>query len=487
MLTSTTPIIAPSVSPTSDTSAAEILDAAAAEADEVLGADPVGSPVVLCSYPPHPPHPSPKPIKKVVLGTIMTVTFQGDHRDSAGKKLLKRSKHEALMISQRERGRDSPPHPLDSEFGDTFDEFLKPEWDVTRGGSADCHPVSYTKRKQVVVDIEIKFTVLPAGQSAQLTKLQGTSSNGFGYFTFEKTLSRSVKTERIAVSGLTSKDVLPNRVWEDRDDIQWSATVDGKLINLGTTGLHQLYITFDTPTGQMSSPRPNHFTESGNTQIVTEKRLEFAVVNAFGTGESDEQECVDAIFKNIMNSVGYVLFRRWEPDPVNNTGVIPKPSLHHYFWLCISANGQGECHNIAAAFALCCRILGVKGSFEVGYMYPRPSRLERPPTYPKPNPPTKSPSGQNILGKYSTGGGQYIRDHSGQGHGEERLLFLDGADDPNNFEGVACYKGKALYAIGDDVFDSFPDPDDNASCYYSQRDLDTNSRKIRRAVTDRNK
>jgi hypothetical protein len=70
------------------------------------------------------------------------------------------------------------------------------------------------------------------------------------------------------------------------------------------------------------------------------------------------------------------------------------------------------------------------------------------------------------------------------GHGTEAVLFLDGNGAPNNFEGVATYKGRALYAIGDDVFDKFPDPNDNASTYFAERVVSSG---IRRAITNMDK
>jgi hypothetical protein len=48
--------------------------------------------------------------------------------------------------------------------------------------------------------------------------------------------------------------------------------------------------------------------------------------------------------------------------------------------------------------------------------------------------------------------------------------FVDGSHQPNNFEGVACYNNRVLYAISDAVFDEFPDPNDNAPSYFAQRE-----------------
>jgi len=245
------------------------------------------------------------------------------------------------------------------------------------------------------------------------------------------------------------------------ESITWSVVADGKELSIGTTGNHAIYVTFDTPHGKMGSPRDNAFEEIGPDQDVTEERLEYSVIAADKTGVTDEKECVDAIFLH-MNGIGvnYDLGHRWENGAVNNTGIDPKPTLHHYLWRCNATTAKGECHNIAASFALACRIIGVKGPFEVGYMYPWPSRKEEHPAYPKRD--------DEILGKYNV---RYGRSHTGESHGAENVMFLDWRNQANNFEGVAKYRN-ALYAIGDARFDLFGSPDQNASSYFAERASD---------------
>lgn len=424
----------------------------------------------------------PCPIEKTVTAKIVTLTFRSDHLASGGKKLLKRASKASVEINKIVSGSPPAVSTQDSNYGDTFTEYMKPEWDVARGGSSDSHPISHTKAQNIKIDVEIEFTVTPEGQTAALSEVSGVSSDS--YLTFKKSHSKTVKTQRIKVPGLVSEGRLPNHVDLLQSNIDWSVVVDGEEMSIGSTGEHKIYVTFDKPFGKMQMPRDNLFAETGADQIVTDHRLEYSVLGAQGTGKVDEQECVDAIFLELMKrGVGYVLSRRWTHS-VDDTGITPKPSLHHYLWLCNSNLGQGECHNIAASFALACRILGVKGAFEVGYMFPWPSRAEDHPTYSKTG---KSPTGKNVLGKYSPDGftNRYIRVHAGEGHASEALVFLDGTGAANNFEGVAAYKKKALYAIGDDVFDTHAAPDDNASAYYSSRD--SSSGGIRRPITDENK
>jgi hypothetical protein len=368
------------------------------------------------------------------------VTFRSDHLDAAGKKLIR---------------------PSAGSFADATSEFVKPEWDEARS-NFNVFPISQTKAESVKVDIDIVFTINPLKGTALLTGIKGIST-GHDFLSFDKVLSQPIKTGRTTITGLISKDKLPNFVSYEEHGISWTATVNGKPVDLGST-LQRIYVTFDKPIGKMESTIPNVFTETGKDQDVTEERLDYSVKAATGKGINDEKECVDAIFMNLQNlGVGYVLYSRWEPDPLNNTHITPKPPLHQYLWMCNANTAKGECHNIAASFELACRILGVTGPFEIGFMYPRPSRLENHPTYPRdPN---------ATLGFYSASSGQgaYFRNHTGLNHGWEKLLFLDGSNALNNFEGVGRYKN-ALYAIGDAIFDKDPnDPQKNAAIYYGVR------------------
>ena len=89
-----------------------------------------------------------------------------------------------------------------------------------------------------------------------------------------------------------------------------------------------------------------------------------------------------------------------------------------------------------------------------------PSRDNTHPTYPKiPN---------VGLGFYNTNAAPYWRQHPGENHAWEQILFLDGRNETNQFEGVARYRS-ALYALGDAIFDLYNDPQQNASSYFAMR------------------
>lgn len=414
------------------------------------------------------------PIKKRVTAKILSLEFLEDHRDSADKKLLKKAKTTRVRSCWKNRRTNvTTCFDVDSKMDDTFDEFKKPEWDTARGGNADSHPVSYTKNKNTKVKVVVEFKVTPTGQSASFDKLIGECAEN--HLSFEAAVGKTVKSETVEVE-LTSKGTLPNHVDLLEHNIKWKGLVDGKNKRFGRTGRHKIFVTLDTPGGKLSWDAANtEFKESGADQIVTESRLEYAVKAAKGKGATDEKECVDAMFVEFLKrGVNYFLYHRWSAGPSNLTGITPKPSLHHFMWLCNEYNAFAECHNIAASFMLACRIIGVKKSMKVGYMYPWPRREEVHPTYPWTT--KRSSSSRNILAKLASPplglshrDNRYKRNHTGEGHGREYLGFVDRAGDGNAFEGVTVYDNRGLYAIGDDVFDTYPDVHDNASCYYGKR------------------
>ena len=418
------------------------------------------------------------PHEKTVTGTIASVTFRSDHLDGSGDKLIKKAVEENVKITQWEKVFEVKTDPAGdlvfkdytSKFGDTFENFMKPEWSAARGGSSDSHPVSHPRDEHVKVDIEIDFTVTPERHSAALELVIGEAKNRDGeqgYLEFEKEETKTFGTETVTITGLVNPWKLANLVHYLDETITWKAVVDGEEIALGDSGVHRVYVTLDTPGGKLASPRANTFDETGDDQIVTDARLERGVLAAWGTGNSDEQESVDAIFEEMRNyGIGYFLGTRWEPDPEDNTFIQPKPSLHHYLWLCNIGEGRGECHNIAASFALYCRIIGVKRPFAIGYMRPWPGRE---PHAPHNRIPVADADDPKSLGKLDIA---HRRQHGAHGAvaRAERVIFIDGAGNGNNFEGVLVYDDKALYAIGDDIFDRFKDSKDPDKLNHSASD-----------------
>jgi len=419
-----------------------------------------------------------------VRAEIESVTFLSDHLDGSGKKLLKRASDEFLLIN---RSRKPPPPKVEgynSQLGDNLIELKKPEWDSARGGDADVHPISQTRGTHVKILVKVRFSIRPA-RPVKLVDIRGTASS---LLDFSAAPNQTVRDGEIVPLTLTSKDPLPDHVDRIECRLAWFLNTEpGGFVPFANTGPHVLYVTLGIPGGSMQCPTDNVFKEIGPTQNITEARLDYAVRAAKGKGRpaapSRDKECTDAIFMQMLaDEIGYDLGKRFENGPVNNTGVGPKPTLHHYLWLCVLGKTSyvtGECHNIGAAFVLACRILGVQGDFEVGYMYPWSRRSAVPPDFAPAPPPI-------FLGKYNE---RCYRQHQVQASAGassadyhplmwEHLVFLDGAFRPNNFEGVAKFAFTntgasgthlALYAIGDAIFDRFDDAHGNAGDYFAER------------------
>ena len=410
-------------------------------------------------------------LEKSVTVRITSLTFRSDHLDDKGKKLIKHSVKEEIKVAWIAGRNEIEYMKQESYFGDKYVEFLKPEWEASRGGS-DSYPISHTKAKPLEVDIEVEFKIIPDGESSNITKIWGVSSE-FGIsnkkatqkLTFAKQFSNSVKTGKQLFETIRSNENLPDSVQIiDSLTISWYAMVDGEQRRIGLSGPHKIFATLDKPFGRMEY-RNKVFDETGENQIVTDTRLEYAIDAA--RGKVREEESVDEVFSQIGKmGVGYTLDRRWEDSAFSaKTGIEPKPTLHHYLWLCNTHNAQGECHIIAAGFILACRILGVNKSFKVGFMYPWPSREDKSPHYPRSR--RRSAKGNPILGKLNE---PARRNHVVTGlHDtiEEQLMFIDGNGFPNFFEGVAVYQDHVLFAVGEGKYSDFDDPHDNASIFYS--------------------
>ncbi len=362
----------------------------------------------------------PCPVTKTVTAKIVSLTFRSDHLDGAGKKLLR---------------------PSAGDFKDAAAEFTKPEWQLSPSKS---DPISHTKNLNVTVDVDIEFTVTPAGCDAQFSKITGTCADD--YLSFEKAESRSVSNGVETFTGLVSTGTLPDEVDLIKNrSIDWKVEVEGAEQAAGTTTPHTIYVTFDQPRGKMD----DQLAANGPDQDVTEERLEYSVLASQNKGKVDEKECVDAIFDK-YTSLGlvYTLGERF-PD---TTGTM---TLHHYLWRISDDKSKGECQMLAAAFALACQILGVKGTFEVGYFRPWGRR--------NPDSPYASRGADPLRGKYNT---IDWRTHTSEGHDRERIGFVDGNGLRNQFEGVATYNNRYCYAIGEGRYDKSTDLDKNASDFY---------------------
>ncbi len=440
-----------------------------------------------------------------VTARVVELTFLNNVRKD-GKNIIKRPRKQNIKLYSKRPDRDQKGalrKTKPSRWGDSHTEFEQPEWVADR--MRNHNPVLYIKQKQIHLKIKlrIEFDCTDKNKSLTLKSVSGRDTLAKSkHFPGKKpseleffSKSPSVKKIKPGVTEVTfelvkSRQALPNCIAELSLSILWSVSFAEKkvAVSAGLSGPHALYVTLDKPRGKMAyiEPKPNEafkpaehsFQQKGLLQIVTEPRLRYAVRGAEFTGAGKEQDTVDKMFDQFYrHDVGYALGYRWGANQ-QYTYIEPKITLHHYLWLCVLGwddGAMGECHNIAASFILACQILGVKGKFEIGYLFPRTNRSDTPP---------HGRTGRKKKGVYSAGGDQAFRQHQDAAaklaHGWESLVFVDSAGGANNFEGVACYRGgSVLYAIGDVILDR-KSKDRNATLYFTQRDVDRSTSDVQK-------
>jgi hypothetical protein len=386
-----------------------------------------------------------------IAGEVLSVEFLSDHRADDNSKLLLGSTGDYGNFPAR----PSPPAT----------RYTKPEW--TKSGAS--YPISQSKATTVRVKVRVSLT---ARRAARVSVRIAGNCPWKQFLSFEsdaRTLALSSDAVECELE-LAGKAALPNYVMRLSDmQIAWTATADGQSVALGTSGPHEILVTFGKPSGTVRWVRDQTFaTNDGATQDVTYERLSLAVTATAKSGADNEKQCVDALLAWLAKKkVFYCPGRNWP----NSTGVDPKPSLEKYFWMAIAKEAKAECHNLAAAFILVCRILGVTGEFEVGYMVPWPRRRDSAP-YTELTRHVMATHGATVLpaaGAFTSAdeNHDYYRKVGRQSY---RLIFIDGNDKQNAFEGVARY-GNALYAIGEGRYDLFDNLHDNSTLFYLEHEI----------------
>jgi hypothetical protein len=451
-----------------------------------------------------------------VTVTLVSVDFRSDHRTNGGTKLLRPDpapvdytfRLDAPWDQEDVRGSS-----FQSALGEPTHNYVKPDFihDATNGDRSN--PVSHTKNQPVQVDVVVDIAVDPDALEPELTHITGTSLSGTAGLSFDTdiTPTRSpVGTNRWTIP-LTSTRPLVNamRILAG-ERIAWQVTLTtllgDEVHDLGES-VHKLYVTFDTPCGGVQYVN-DAFDLTAGPQEVTDARLTAAidaVVHERGNVPAfdgdNEKHVVDAVFLRMATlGADYRLGFRWQNGQdatfLDDAGS-QHPTLHEYLWLCALNRGRGECHNLAVAMVLMCKMAGVQGAFDFGYMFPWPSRDDDEAAgYPKRNdagpaiarnairpytglPQVYSPS---IKGKFSTDmSSQYRRTTARAAYDgsdpHQVCIFWDATDHANRFEGAARYAGVHLYAIGDVILDTEASSDLDACVYYTRHNANA-SRKV---------
>ena len=475
-------------------------------------------------------------IPPVLAAQISSLQFNSDHQVPPGTKLLRPSGW-AAMQWQPAAPLAAPAAPAAgtiffSALADApANVYAKPEWVLA---PARNHPISHTKNLQLTVQPSFQVNVVPANAAAgfNITGVIGVTT-AWPFLAFNLALGAAQNVGALVggvfqPGAITSVQALPNRVlhinwnWQ----IAWWLVINGNFVPCGASGPHEVLQTFGIPGGQLvvgnqdfafPPPPPLGPVVVGPGVVgldVTYERLRFAVqaisqqrLLMIGFNDNVERDHVDALFLALSLpfaaggfQVQYNLGYNWVPPPhLNNTflrnfalaamGLDGRPTPSHYLWMCAANEARGECHVIAAALGVVCRIVGVQGNLEVGRLWPWPRRSDNPaggfparvgdpqpaaPLNPAYNAALALPLQPYLKGRYSVNDANQnkrslLRTPYVPGLPYWKCLFLDTTYRGNNFEGVLRYGATTLYAIGEVILDIEANSDLNATIYYAQR------------------
>jgi len=450
---------------------------------------------------------------------ITSVRFMSAHRDGMNARILRPDPAgEQLTFANNAPTVALRNTHFNTAYGDPTQIFLELSYLYSHAHARTDHstPISHTKNLNVTVQVD--FRIVVQGRSVAVTRVEGIPQGATGGLSFDDATMNDLLDEGMhnQTYNLQSTNLLQNRVAEITDSIDWFVTIGGARMAAGTSGPHTVFLTFGAPGGAVQYA--GGFDLTGGDQSITVSRLRFAIAAVTNRraavpnfSDNVEKDHVDAIFLELtQRGVDYTLGYRWSGDPnVNSTflenAVPASPSLHHYLWLCATNDARGECHVIATAFILVCQALGVIGLFEIGFIWPWPSRTDDPPNqFPKrandplpplalnENRPYAGPA-QNyqpsIKGRFSVDeSSRYFRTTARTAADNtlpaQVCLFVDARDNSNNFEGAARYLGRHLYAIGDVILDTEANSNLNADVYFTLHIRNAASRKVTRVHTN---
>ncbi len=202
----------------------------------------------------------PCPQKGSVRGEILEVEFLNDH----GKLL------------------NSPSNKLTDEGK----RYSKIEWQKKNGVN---DPVTYTKNTKIKLRVKIKIE--PAGNTF---KLVGTG--GPGCVIFKKNGIQSTgkeEDEEVEASGR-----LPGRVVQLKHTINWCVTGPAGQANLGASGPHEVFVTWDEPIEKNSLDMTN---------LLTYERIKLTTAKKVAGGQSK----LDIIARKVHTYVNNELKKTW--------------------------------------------------------------------------------------------------------------------------------------------------------------------------------
>lgn len=213
-------------------------------------------------------------------GTLRVMRTGGGltHRNAVRKKIVALHVERLTFLTDHGLLTDISPESTDWKSGGTRYVALEggTHWQSVAGKN---FPASITKATTITVAIEL--SVDPPDADPVEGTLHGEPSGGAGsaepFLQFDSKLV--VGGGAKVVLSLTANGSLPNEVFDAGfRSIAWKATIAGETFDLGATGPHHLYATYDTPNvGGLPMPTPFGPDPVPLEDGITEKRMSAAV------------------------------------------------------------------------------------------------------------------------------------------------------------------------------------------------------------------
>jgi hypothetical protein len=226
---------------------------------------------------------------------------------------------------------DPPNHP-----------YGEPEWTPDHS-----YPVVQKRGTKLVV--ALTFDVTSSEPGAIGYHLVGSGEGAC--WTFTKDGTWPGPGSALAINGVTAAQALPDTVGILKDkSIHWTIIANGQSYDLGNTGPHKVYRTFDTPQdGHETVARLEGTPSSAGAGCCT-----------WAEGQNTAEAVVDAIW-NSLGDFGWQGGTDHDPpfEPGEKSQTITGPSYWARCWELMDGDVDGECDEQAALMNFCCRDVGL--------------------------------------------------------------------------------------------------------------------------------
>lgn len=261
---------------------------------------------------------------------------------------------------------------IDSPLGTGNRVSLKPEF---LKGDTSWRSASYSFGDTPGIRLKLR------AKSREPIKLQSVElSGGEKFYQFSKKLTKVLLDGEELELEMTAQGSLPSVVKAHRGKLELSLQTEGESPRTTPT-IHSttVYGLFGVPGGQAEvhekSGPGKLFPESGLVQAITPNRMSHAVSAAKEV--TDERTAMANLFGFLKEKdifyYGKFHYPELDDDDQDSCCFNPCPQdLHNYLWIALKEPQIGHCQDLAAAFRLFARILGIGGNMTVEQIFPWP-------------------------------------------------------------------------------------------------------------------